>query len=448
MRLVVVRVRRRRAGADGARARSRRPKRVLAQAGLSLDDVGLFELNEPFAVQVLTLVRRAWASTPEDERLNPYGGAIACGHPLAATGVRLDGAARVRHARAARRALRPDGALRRHGHGRRAALGERCACLTRVQARPVETQARTRSRSSRSTTARTGRSRPSSAARRSSRSSGCSAELEGGDWVARCSPASRSSSAPAPTSTSSRTSRAETRERGQPRRPRALRAHPGAAVPDGRRDQRRLPRRRRRARAALRRARRSRAAVRHFAFPEVFLGLFPAWGGTQLVPRLVGPEAAIKLIVANPLRQNRMLTGRRRVELGLADRLLEPVEFLDESIAFALELVEHRSSGQPDWSDAGDDAAPSAHATVDDTVHGAAPAPYVALDLIEGAAEWTVEEGYAREEEAIARAAARPPGPGLALRVRPRRAAREAARPAARRRAAPGRGRSASSARG
>src|SRR5437763_1925418 len=63
-------------------------KRVLGQTGLTLDDVGLFELNEPFAVQVLT-----WCDgmgvDPDDSRLNPYGGAIACGHPLAATGVRL-----------------------------------------------------------------------------------------------------------------------------------------------------------------------------------------------------------------------------------------------------------------------------------------------------------------------------------------------------------------------
>jgi acetyl-CoA acyltransferase len=63
-------------------------KRVLEQTGLTLDDIGLFELNEPFAVQVLT-----WCDgmgvNPEDPRLNPYGGAIACGHPLAATGVRL-----------------------------------------------------------------------------------------------------------------------------------------------------------------------------------------------------------------------------------------------------------------------------------------------------------------------------------------------------------------------
>jgi len=63
-------------------------QKALAQAGLTLDDIGLFELNEPFAVQVLTWCRGLDVD-PEDERLNPYGGAIACGHPLAATGVRL-----------------------------------------------------------------------------------------------------------------------------------------------------------------------------------------------------------------------------------------------------------------------------------------------------------------------------------------------------------------------
>ena len=63
-------------------------RKALERAGLGLDEIGLFELNEPFAVQVLS-----WCDglgvDPEDVRLNPYGGAIACGHPLAATGVRL-----------------------------------------------------------------------------------------------------------------------------------------------------------------------------------------------------------------------------------------------------------------------------------------------------------------------------------------------------------------------
>jgi acetyl-CoA acyltransferase len=65
-------------------------KKALATAGLSLDDIDLFEVNEPFAVQVLTWCRELGID-PQDERLNPYGGAIACGHPLAATGVRLVG---------------------------------------------------------------------------------------------------------------------------------------------------------------------------------------------------------------------------------------------------------------------------------------------------------------------------------------------------------------------
>ena len=63
-------------------------KRVLEQAGITLDDVDLFELNEPFAVQVLTWCDELGVAG-DDPRLNPYGGAIACGHPLAATGVRL-----------------------------------------------------------------------------------------------------------------------------------------------------------------------------------------------------------------------------------------------------------------------------------------------------------------------------------------------------------------------
>ena len=63
-------------------------RKALAQAGLEIDDVDAFELNEPFAVQVLTWCDEVGVS-PNDERLNPYGGAIACGHPLAATGVRL-----------------------------------------------------------------------------------------------------------------------------------------------------------------------------------------------------------------------------------------------------------------------------------------------------------------------------------------------------------------------
>jgi acetyl-CoA acyltransferase len=63
-------------------------EKALAKAGLTIDDIGLFELNEAFAVQVLSFLDH-FAIDDEDERVNPWGGAIAVGHPLAASGVRL-----------------------------------------------------------------------------------------------------------------------------------------------------------------------------------------------------------------------------------------------------------------------------------------------------------------------------------------------------------------------
>jgi acetyl-CoA acyltransferase len=63
-------------------------QKLLEREGMTIDDVDAFELNEPFAVQVLSWCDGLGVS-PDDERLNPYGGAVACGHPLAATGVRL-----------------------------------------------------------------------------------------------------------------------------------------------------------------------------------------------------------------------------------------------------------------------------------------------------------------------------------------------------------------------
>jgi len=145
-------------------------------------------------------------------------------------------------------------------------------------------------------------------------------------------------------------------------------------------------------------------SVRHFACPEVFLGIIPGWGGTQLVPRLVGAQRAVDFIVANPLRQNRMLTGTQAFEAGFADALLEPAEFVDDSLAFLLERIEEGAGkGRPaaDLADAAE-IGRRTRSLVDDQVHGAAPAPYRALELIEGAATWTLEEGYRAEEDALA----------------------------------------------
>src|SRR5918999_5237954 len=62
--------------------------KALDRAGITLDDVGLVELNEAFAAQSLAVLYE-WGMDPEDERLNPNGGAIALGHPLGASGARL-----------------------------------------------------------------------------------------------------------------------------------------------------------------------------------------------------------------------------------------------------------------------------------------------------------------------------------------------------------------------
>jgi acetyl-CoA acyltransferase len=63
-------------------------RKALARAGVSLADVGLVELNEAFAAQSLAVLHE-WGMDPEDERLNPNGGAIAIGHPLGCSGVRI-----------------------------------------------------------------------------------------------------------------------------------------------------------------------------------------------------------------------------------------------------------------------------------------------------------------------------------------------------------------------
>ena len=146
------------------------------------------------------------------------------------------------------------------------------------------------------------------------------------------------------------------------------------------------------------------SSVRHLGFPEVFLGLFPAWGGTQLTPRLVGAEAAVRLIVDNPLKQNRLIRAAEAFELGLVDHVLEPVEFLDESIQLLLRRIEAGEGKREPAADLSDAAevVRKARDRVDDVVHGQAPAPYRALDLIQGAASWSLEEGYAAEEDALA----------------------------------------------
>ncbi len=140
-----------------------------------------------------------------------------------------------------------------------------------------------------------------------------------------------------------------------------------------------------------------------YALPECFLGLVPGWGGTQLVPRLIGAEKAIELIIKNPLGNNRMINGPKAFKLGLADWLLEPVEFFDESIEILAQIVTGEiklEREKPDLSNIKAEV-DAAREFVRGRVHGGAIAPYRACDLIEGSAGWSLDEGFAQEDQAL-----------------------------------------------
>jgi 3-hydroxyacyl-CoA dehydrogenase/enoyl-CoA hydratase/carnithine racemase len=140
------------------------------------------------------------------------------------------------------------------------------------------------------------------------------------------------------------------------------------------------------------------------ALPECFLGLVPGWGGTYLLPRLIGPSAALRLIVENPLSQNKMLRGPEAFALGIADAMFEPADFLEESLRWAAnvltgtEVTRASLASDHDW----DAAVSSARFFADGKLHGAAPAPYRAIELVAGARTRSRDEGFAAEDEALA----------------------------------------------
>ncbi|MEV1205072.1 enoyl-CoA hydratase/isomerase family protein, partial [Microbispora rosea] len=126
------------------------------------------------------------------------------------------------------------------------------------------------------------------------------------------------------------------------------------------------------------------SGVPAIALPECFLGLVPGWGGTQLLPRLIGPEKALKLVIENPLSQNRMIKGRDAYALGVADAMFEPADFVEESLRWAAQVlrgevtVERTDHTAEDWAPVIDQA----RTLVDLKLRGASPAPYRALDLV------------------------------------------------------------------
>jgi 3-hydroxyacyl-CoA dehydrogenase/enoyl-CoA hydratase/carnithine racemase len=148
------------------------------------------------------------------------------------------------------------------------------------------------------------------------------------------------------------------------------------------------------------------SGVPALALPEVFLGLVPGWGGAYLLPNLVGPAKALKVIIENAMSQNRMLKGPQAHELGIADAIFEPADFLVQSLRWAGEVlrgtvVVDRPEIDRD-ADTWDAAVAKARAFADAKVGGATPAPYAALDLVAAARTADRDTGFAAEDEALA----------------------------------------------
>lgn len=141
------------------------------------------------------------------------------------------------------------------------------------------------------------------------------------------------------------------------------------------------------------------------AFPEVFLSIFPAWGGTQLAPRIVGAKDAIETIVGNALNNNKIMSPEEAFSRGFADRFIDSATFLDDSFAFLERLVagEETLERDVDPTEGLGEALANAKAMADGKTNGATRAPYLAMELIEFAARGgDLDEGRRREQDGLA----------------------------------------------
>lgn len=146
------------------------------------------------------------------------------------------------------------------------------------------------------------------------------------------------------------------------------------------------------------------AGATALALPEVSLGLVPGWGGTQLLPNLIGIPAATQVIIQNPLMQNKMLKPKHAAEMGLADALLEPADFLERSLEWAAGVVRgDLAVTRPEVDrEMWDGVLFFAKQTLDSRLHGAVPSAYRALELLGLAKEADFAAGTAAEDEALA----------------------------------------------
>ncbi|HEV7183277.1 MAG TPA: 3-hydroxyacyl-CoA dehydrogenase NAD-binding domain-containing protein [Leifsonia sp.] len=146
-----------------------------------------------------------------------------------------------------------------------------------------------------------------------------------------------------------------------------------------------------------------------FALPEVFLGLIPGWGGAYILPNLIGIENALKVIVENPLKQNRMLKPQDVFDLGIADAIFDSANFLEDSIKWAGKVVSGEVTvkrpnvpGKVERMVKWDAAIGIARKMLESRIGTVPKSPYAALDLLKAAKSGTKEEGFEREDDVLA----------------------------------------------
>ena len=151
---------------------------------------------------------------------------------------------------------------------------------------------------------------------------------------------------------------------------------------------------------------RTLATTAFTALPEVFLGLVPGWGGATILPKLIGPERAVQVIIGNSLNNNTMMKSKDALALGVVDAVYEPADFLEKSVSFAArvlsgaEKIERKDySADPAW----DAALAAGRATALKKFGGAELAsPTKALELIKAAKTNTRGAGFDAEDQVLA----------------------------------------------
>lgn len=151
------------------------------------------------------------------------------------------------------------------------------------------------------------------------------------------------------------------------------------------------------------------ASAAAIALPEVFLGIIPGWGGSTLLPNLIGIENALEVVISNPLKQNRTLKPQKAFEYGMFDAIFSPATFLEQSLAWAdgvlggtITVERKNVPGKIERTVKWPVAIKTARGMLESKIGTVPRSPYAALALLEAARSGDVAAGFAREDEALA----------------------------------------------